>query len=169
MNTQALPRKVRPGPQSRYRSFPVIGPVLDDVLVWFRRQGYAESTIGNYLTAAGPLFRWLRKRRGPALRGLSQRDLTAAHDYFRKRRVDVTTASRAFSPFCRVPTDQCGKTRTAITFGASTPTLRRVSARGARTGASVRHRPTGPSPPLPPVSEAGPTPIRDPQAEAGSN
>ena len=99
MNTQALPRKVRPGPQSRYRSFPVIGPVLDDMLVWFRRQGYAESTIGNYLTAAGPLFRWLRKRRGPALRGLSQRDLTAAHDYFRKRRVDVTTASRAFARF----------------------------------------------------------------------
>jgi integrase len=69
------------------------------MLVWFRRQGYAESTIGNYLTAAGPLFRWLRKRRGPALRGLSQRDLTAAHDYFRKRRVDVTTASRAFARF----------------------------------------------------------------------
>lgn len=99
MNTPAPVHAFRPGPQSRYRRLPIIGPVLDDILAWFRQQGYAESTIHNQLKAAGPLMRWLQGRCGCGLKRLAQRDLYAAYDHFLKHRRDVAAACRTFGRF----------------------------------------------------------------------
>ncbi|MBM4090021.1 MAG: hypothetical protein FJ276_11475, partial [Planctomycetes bacterium] len=99
MNTPALSQEFRPGPRSRYRKLPVIGPVLDDVLAWFRRQGYAESTIHKNVSAASLLIRWLQRRRGRNLKRLSQRDLRAAYDYFHDRHAAVAGASRVLGRF----------------------------------------------------------------------
>ena len=99
MTTRTHSIEVRPGPRSRYRLLPVLGPVVDSLLAWFRRQGYSESTIRNYLKAATPLCHWLQKCRGGSLKGLRQRDLCAAYDHFRIRRVEVAAATRAFGRF----------------------------------------------------------------------
>lgn len=97
MKTQTRsPRVVRPGPQSRYRKLPFVGPILDSWLAWLREQGYSESTICNYLKAAAPLARWLRRR---ARGKLSEGDLHAAYDHFRHRQADAAATCRALGRF----------------------------------------------------------------------
>lgn len=97
MKTQTpSPYVVRPRPQSRYRKLPIIGPILDTLLAWLRGQGYSEWTIGNYLKAAVPLFRWLQKRRRDVL---NERDLEAAYDYFRNRQADAAATCHALGRF----------------------------------------------------------------------
>jgi site-specific recombinase XerD len=78
---------------------PIIGPILNDVLAWFRRQGYSELTIRNNLKASRRLFDWLQTRRGPHLRGLSEGDFCAAYAHFRRQRIDVAAASRVLGRF----------------------------------------------------------------------
>lgn len=99
MKTTTRSNEVLPREGSPYRKLPVLGPVLNSQLTWFRRQGYRESTILNYLKATGPLFRWLRKRRGDMLKGLRQRDLWDAYERFRGRRACVAAAARLLDRF----------------------------------------------------------------------
>jgi len=99
MKTPAQSHQVRLGPRSRYRKLPVIGPILDDVLAWFRSHGYAEATIYNYVKAVPPLIQWLQRRRGRKLKGLTRRDLVAAYDHFHDRQMAVATAARSFGRF----------------------------------------------------------------------
>jgi integrase/recombinase XerD len=99
MKTKPLSGEVLPGPKSPYRKLPLVGPVLNNVLTWLRCRGYAESTIRNFLKAAGPLCRWLQQRCGLALRRLSQSDFRAAYEHFRVRRADVAAAARLFGRF----------------------------------------------------------------------
>lgn len=98
MKTKKLPPSslVRPGPRSRYRKLPFIGPVLDDLLAWLRRRGYSEWTICNYLKSTRTLFRWLRKRQS---RRLSDSDLRAAYDHFHNRCENVAAAARMLGRF----------------------------------------------------------------------
>lgn len=98
MKTQTLPPSllVRPGPRSRYRKLPFIGPVLDDLLAWLRGQNYSEWTIRNYLRATGTLFRWLPKRQSQRL---SERDLRAAYDRFHNRYENVAAAAHMLGRF----------------------------------------------------------------------
>ena len=93
--------RVSPGSESSYRKLPVIGPVLDDAITWLRHQGYAESTLRNHIRGISCLFRWLQRRRGCALKGLTQLDLGSAYDWFRKRRPDVAGTTRAVKRFFR--------------------------------------------------------------------
>jgi len=101
MNTHppSVNRPVSPGPQSWYRKLPVFGPVVDEVLTWFRRHGYAESTIHRHLNGMSLLTRWLQRRRGTALRGLTQLDLRSAYDSLRVRRPDVASTARVLARF----------------------------------------------------------------------
>lgn len=99
MKTKSFPNEVRPGPNSRYRKLPLLGPNLDGLLGWLRQQGYAEPTILNCLKASGPLCRWLQTRRGRNLSGLSQRDLCAAYDHFQIERAAVAAAARLLGRF----------------------------------------------------------------------
>lgn len=99
MNTQTCSIKGWPGPRSRYRKLPIIEPILDSLLAWLRRLGYAEWTIRNYLKSTGHLCQWLQKRRIRVLKDLSQCDLRAAYKHFRKRRADIAASSRAFGRF----------------------------------------------------------------------
>src|SRR4051812_25176342 len=99
MATSALSHEVRPGAGSRYRNLPVVGPILNDLLAWLRRRGYSESTIRNHLVRVARLCRWLQHRCGPSLRGLSQRDLRAAYDHFRKRWIEDASTVRVLGRF----------------------------------------------------------------------
>jgi site-specific recombinase XerD len=74
---------------------------LDEVLTWLRHCGYAESTLCNHIKGISSLVRWLQRRRGPALKGLTQLDLCLAYDWFRTRRPDVAGTTRALGRFFR--------------------------------------------------------------------
>lgn len=93
--------RIPPGPQSRYRKWPVVGPVIDDLVTWLQHHGYSQFTIRGYFKGLGHSVRWLQRRRGPALKGITQLDLTSAHDWFRVRRPAVASASRALGRFFR--------------------------------------------------------------------
>jgi site-specific recombinase XerD len=99
MATKMLPFAVRLGASSRYRKLPIIGPILNDLLAWLRHRGYSESTIRNHLVRTARLCRWLQRRRGPALSGLSQSDLRAAYDHFHDRWIHVACAAGVLSLF----------------------------------------------------------------------
>src|SRR5262245_23424556 len=99
MATKTPPNAVRPGAGSRYRDLPVVGPILDDLLAWLRRRGYRESTIRNHLVRVARLCRWLQRRCGPALNGLSHSDLRAAYDHFHDRWIAVACAARVLGLF----------------------------------------------------------------------
>ena len=101
MSTKHTPKKFCLGPQSRYRQLPFLGPLLDDLVSWFRRQRYADSTIRNHVRAISPLIQWLQTLRDSALGDLSQTDLRLAYDHFQPRRCDVAAAARALGRFLR--------------------------------------------------------------------
>jgi integrase/recombinase XerD len=89
------------GPRSPYRQLPLVGPVVDDVLTWFRDRGYARSTIRWKICAIGIFIRWLQRRRGPELRGVTQKDLNSACVWYRKRRPYMPGTIRALAEFLR--------------------------------------------------------------------
>lgn len=90
-----------PGPHSRYRQMPLLGPVLDCLLIWFRGRGFAEATIASKISAAVFLVRWLLRRHKPKLRGLTQQDLNSAYDRFRLTRPHVAATVRHLAAFFR--------------------------------------------------------------------
>jgi Phage integrase, N-terminal SAM-like domain len=89
MATVPAPYEFRPGVDSPYRRLPVVGPLLDDWLVWLRSRGYSELSIRNHVIRTARLCRWLQRRIGRAFSALSQSDLRAASDHFRGRRGEV--------------------------------------------------------------------------------
>jgi len=92
--------QVRLGSSSRYRRLPVVGPLLDDWVVWLRCRSYSESSIRNHVVRAARLCRWLQRRSGRALDDLGQSDLRAAYDHFRRRRrVEVAGVARILERF----------------------------------------------------------------------
>ena len=93
--------RIPPGPKSRYRQLPVIGPVIDDMVTWLQHHGYTKFTICNQIKGFSHLVGWLRRRHGSTLRGLTQVDLTAARSWFRTRRPDVAAATRTLGRFLR--------------------------------------------------------------------
>jgi hypothetical protein len=99
----ALPSSFRfripPGPHSRYRKLPIVGPVLDDVVSWFRHHRYTEFTIRNHIKGISRLIRWLQRRRGPVLTGFTEADLDAAYEWFRRREPGVAGTTRALGRF----------------------------------------------------------------------
>ena len=92
---------ITPGPRSCYRKLPIIGPVLDKALIWFRHHGYTESTIKLRLDGISHLVRWLQRRRGPALKKLTQDDLSLAHENFLGRNDRVANATHTLAGFFR--------------------------------------------------------------------
>ena len=93
--------RICPGPRSRYRRLPVVGTVLDDLLTWFRNRGYAESTLHWKMNATSVLMRWLQRRRGLVLTGLTQQDLSSAYDWYRIRHPYVAGTTRSLAVFFR--------------------------------------------------------------------
>jgi site-specific recombinase XerD len=101
---KALPScrfRIPPGPQSRCRKLPLVGQVLDDVVSWFSHHGYTQSTIRKHINGLPRLVRWLQRRRGPDLNGLTQLDLRSAYDWFRRREPGVAGTTRALERFLR--------------------------------------------------------------------
>jgi integrase/recombinase XerD len=99
MSINPRPFAVRPKAGSRYRKLPVVGPILDNLLVWLRRRGYCEWTIRNILARTARICRWLQRRCGQELSSLSQSDLTAASAHFGKQRIEVAGTCRLLSIF----------------------------------------------------------------------
>jgi site-specific recombinase XerD len=74
---------------------------LDDVVSWFSHHGYTQLTIRNHIKGLSRLVRWLQRRRGPDLKGLTQLDLSSAYDWFRRREPGVAGTTRALGRFFR--------------------------------------------------------------------
>jgi integrase/recombinase XerD len=99
MATNSALYQVRLGTNSRYRKLPVIGPLVDDWLVWLRSCGYKESTIRNNLSRAACVCRWLQRRCGRAFSELGPSDLRAAYDHFHSKRIEVASIARVLQRF----------------------------------------------------------------------
>jgi integrase len=99
MATDRTPYEFLPGANSTYRRLPVIGPLLDDWMAWFRSRRYSEFSIRNHVIRAARLCRWLQRRRGPALSGLGQSDLRAAYDHFHDKWIAVSCTARVLGLF----------------------------------------------------------------------
>lgn len=91
--------ELRPCTYPRYRRLPILGPILNDWLPWLRTQDYRESTIRNTLARAACLCRWLHRRRGPLLRGISPSDLRAACAHFHGQQNEVVSVARLLGRF----------------------------------------------------------------------
>ena len=91
--------KVNLGAKSPYRKLPLIGPHIDEAIIWLRHQGYTEWTIRNHLKAISCSFLWLQISRGPELDGLSRQDLHSAYRHFHGRRHDVAGTIRVIGKF----------------------------------------------------------------------
>jgi site-specific recombinase XerD len=74
---------------------------MDDIVTWLQHHGYAPLTVCNQIKGFSHVLRWLKRRRGSALIGLTQVDLTAARGWFRRRRPDVAAATRTLGRFFR--------------------------------------------------------------------
>ena len=74
---------------------------MDKALAWFRHHGYTESTIKSRLDGISRLVRWLQRRRGPTLEGLTQADLCLAHESFQGRHPYVASATHTLASFFR--------------------------------------------------------------------
>jgi integrase/recombinase XerD len=90
---------IRPKAGSRYRSLPVLGPLLDDWLIWLRGHGYSEFAVRNMTVRAARICRWLQVRRGQDLRGLTASDFRAAYDHFHDRYIEVAGTARVLGRF----------------------------------------------------------------------
>ncbi len=84
---------------SPYRTLPVVGPLLDDWLAWLHSRGCSKSSIRNHVIRAARLCRWLQRRCGRAFGDLGQSDLRAAHQHFRRRRIEVAGVARLLARF----------------------------------------------------------------------
>jgi integrase/recombinase XerD len=97
--------------RSPYRKLPLVGPVVDDILTWLRDRRYAESTLRWKIYAASFFIRWLQRRCGPELNGITQKDFRAAWTFFRKRRPYVACTVNNLAGFFRerqlVPEGPC--------------------------------------------------------------
>jgi site-specific recombinase XerD len=99
MTTRTLVCPIRPKAGSRYRTLPVLGPLLDDWLTWLRGRRYSEFAIRNLTVRAARVCRWLQARRGQALSGLAPSDIRAAYDHFHARRIEVAGTARVLGRF----------------------------------------------------------------------
>src|SRR5271168_3380264 len=100
MKTLNLLEKLRPKACSRLRALPVFGPVLDDLMNWFQRDGYASSSLQNHIHGVDELIRWLQRRPG-RLAGLNQEHLRAAYEYHRTRKPHIACTIHAVGRFLR--------------------------------------------------------------------
>ncbi len=90
-----------PGPRSRYRKLPIVGPILDDVLAWLSNKGYAESTLRNHIIGISRIIRWLSRRKEPTLKEITQLDLDSAYDWFHKRNPNVAGVAHKLARYFR--------------------------------------------------------------------
>ncbi|MGH7988858.1 MAG: tyrosine-type recombinase/integrase [Limisphaerales bacterium] len=87
--------------QSHHRKWPIIGPVIDDVVTRLQNGGYSPFTISNFFKGLGYLMPWLQRRHGPVLKGLTQLDLVSAQNWFQKRQQIASCTAFKLAGFFR--------------------------------------------------------------------
>jgi len=68
--------EILPRAHARYTSLPVLGPYLDDFVVWLRAQGHPRLPICGRVRAARKLEALLQLHRSPELTHLCSPELT---------------------------------------------------------------------------------------------
>ena len=92
MKTRTLLVELFPRSFCRWRTLPLFGAHLDDLMRWLRNQGYAVASIRNYVNALPELVSWLQRKGISSLAQVSREELQAACTYYRCRKSNVSGA-----------------------------------------------------------------------------
>ena len=92
MNTRTLLVELFPRSFCRWRTLPLFGSHLDDLMRWLRNQGYAVASIRNYVNALPELVGWLQRKGVSSLAQVSREELQAACTYYRSRKSNISCA-----------------------------------------------------------------------------
>ena len=80
MKVKPLLVQLHPRCFARWRSLPIVGPLLDDFLQWMHDQNYTRGTLCGYLGGLHEVVGWLKRHRITTLSQLTQKDLQIAGD-----------------------------------------------------------------------------------------
>jgi integrase/recombinase XerD len=92
MKTRTLLVELFPRSFCRWRTLPLFGSHLDDLMRSLRNQGYAVASIRNYVNALPELVRWLQRKGVSSLAQVSREELQAACTYYRSRKSNTSCA-----------------------------------------------------------------------------
>jgi integrase/recombinase XerD len=99
MNGTSLLVQLRRRSFRQWRALPIFGAQLECFVRWLHDQGYTAGSISNYLKALPQVVRWLRRKGITSLAQLTQRQLQAAHIYYRPRNPDLSGVVRGLCRF----------------------------------------------------------------------
>src|ERR1700732_5141242 len=85
MNANVSLVELFPRSVDRWRSLPIFGDHLDDLIHWLRNRSYSSASVRNYLNALSKMVRWLQREGVISLGQLSEQGLRLAYDYYRSR------------------------------------------------------------------------------------
>ncbi len=99
MNTKISLVELFPLSFDRWRTLPIFGDQLDDLIHWLHDRSYSSASVRNYLNALPKMVRWLQREGVKSLAQLSEQELRLAYDYYRSREPNVGCAVHILSRF----------------------------------------------------------------------
>ena len=92
MNAKLSLVELFPRSVDRWRTLPIFGDHLDDLIHWLHDRRYSCASVRNYLHALPRMVRWLQREGVKSLGQLSEQELRLAYDYYRSREPNVGCA-----------------------------------------------------------------------------
>ena len=99
MNAKISLIELFPRSFDRWRTLPIFGDQLDDLIHWLHDRRYSSASVRNYLNALPKVVRWLQCEGVKSLAQLSEQELRLAYDYYRSREPNVGSAVHILSRF----------------------------------------------------------------------
>ena len=99
MNPKISLAELFPRSFDRWRTLPIFGNHLDDLVHWLQDRGYSSASVRNYLSAFPKVVRWLQRKEVKSLAHLSEQELRLAYDYYRSREPNVGSAVHILNQF----------------------------------------------------------------------
>jgi integrase/recombinase XerD len=92
---------LRPHCFRAWRQLPIFGPILDRFVQWLHDRKYAVATIAIHVQVLTRVIQWLDRRGISSLAQLTQKDLDAVYNYYRRRNATVSWSLSTLQPFLR--------------------------------------------------------------------
>ena len=89
MNPNISLAELFPRSFDRWRTLPIFGNHLNDLVHWLQDRSYSSASVRNHLSAFPKVVRWLQRKGVKSLAHLSEQELRLAYDYYRSREPNV--------------------------------------------------------------------------------
>jgi site-specific recombinase XerD len=99
MNAKIFLVRLFPRSFDRWRTLPIFGNHLDDLIHWLQDRSYSSASVRNYLNSLPKVVRWLQREGVKSLAHLSEQELRLAYDYYRSREPNVGSAVHILKRF----------------------------------------------------------------------